>query len=254
MNKRKRFVLVSILLTLGLLATQLIPFDQRYAAIIIFFGISILLSGWALHSDLVGIQWFTVLILPSLYPLSVALFYFLLPQEPVSRYALLTLFGFGMYALLLTENIYSVAAARTIQLLRAAHAVGFLLTVITSIFLIGTIFGFKFSFLENGPLTAISLFPLFVGGLWSATLESHVKREVWIQSLVLSLIGGELAVVVSFLPMIPLVSAIVVSGYLYVILGLEQQEAQGRLFAKTIQEYVLVGFMVVIAALFVSYR
>lgn len=254
MNKRKRFVLVSILLTLGLLATQLISFDRRYAAIIFFFGISIFLSGWALYSDIVGIQWFTVLILPSLYPLSVALFYFLLPQEPLSRYALLTLFGFGMYALLLTENIYSVAAARTIQLLRAAHAVGFLLTVITSIFLVGTIFGFKFPFWVNGALTTMCLFPLFVGGLWSATLEPRITRGVWIQSLVLSLIGGEVAVIVSFLPMIPLVSAIVVSGYLYVILGLEQQEAQGRLFSKTIQEYVLVGLMVVIAAIFVTYR
>lgn len=254
MSKRKRFVLVSLFLTFGLWTTQLIPFDQRYEAIIFFFGLSILFSVWALASDLAGIRWLTILILPALYPLSVALFYFLLPQEPISQVVLLSLFGVGMYALLLTCNIYSVAASRTIQLLRAAHAVGFLLTIMTSIFLIGTIFGFRLPFWANGLLVALCLFPLFLSGIWSSTLEPRVARGVWQQSLIFACTGGEIAMAVSLLPMSPLVSSIVVSGYLYVILGLLQQRAQDRLFRRTIQEYVLIGIMVIFAALFVTYR
>lgn len=254
MTKRKKFVLVSFLLTFGLIGLQFISLDRRYEAIIFFSGISILLSAWSLHSDLNGISWLTSMILPALYPASVGLFYFLLPVNVFSRIVLLSLFGIGMYALLLTENIYAVAANRTIQLVRAAHAVGFLLTVITAIFLIGTVFGLKLSFLANGIAVAVILWPMFIKGLWSATIQKSISRTIWMYSVVLSLIGGEIAVFTAFLPMTPLVSAILVSGYLYVTLGLMQQHLQERLFSKTIQEYVWVGIIVFLAALLVTYR
>src|SRR3989338_4422536 len=167
MTKRKKFVLVSFLLTLGLIGLQFISLDRRYEAIIFFSGVSVLMSVWSLYSDLKGINWLTSMILPALYPASVGLFYFLLPVNIFSRSILLSLFGVGMYALLLTENIYAVAANRTIQLVRAAHAVGFLLTIITVVFLIGTVFGLRLSFWVNGIMVALILWPLFIKGLWS---------------------------------------------------------------------------------------
>lgn len=254
MTKRKKFVLVSSLLTLGLVGLQFIPLDRRYEAIIFFSGVSILLSVWSLYSDLKGISWLTSMILPALYPASVGLFYFLLPVNVFSRMVLLSLFGVGMYALLLTENIYAVAANRTIQLVRAAHAVGFLLTVITAIFLIGTVFGLRLPFLANGIMVAVILWPLFLKGLWSATFQKSIPPTILMYSTVLSLIGGEIAIFTGFLPMIPLVAAILVSGYLYVTLGLLQQHLQERLFTKTIQEYIWVGVIVFLAALLVTYR
>lgn len=254
MTKRKRFVLVSVLLTIGLLGTQLVGVERRYEAIIFFSGVSVLLSAWALLSDLKGVQWLTLLTLPALYPASVGVFYFFLPESLMSRIILLVLFGIGMYAVLLTDNIYAVASIRTIQLLRAAHAVGFLLTVATAIFLIGTLFGFKLPFWINGIVTSMVLFPLLVQGIWSSTLETSVRRQIWITSIVLAVIGGELAMAVSLIPMIPLVSAIVINGYLYVVLGIMQQELQERLFSRTVQEYLVVGIMVLLAAFYVTYR
>jgi hypothetical protein len=254
MNKRQRFILVSFLLTFGLLGTQLVGVDQRYEAIIFFSGLSVLFSAWALIADLKGIEWITTLILPALYPASVALFYFLLPENTLSRVAILLLFGVGMYALLLTENIYSVAAIRTIQLLRAAHAVGFLITIFSGIFLMGTLFSFKLPFWVNGLGTFLTLFPLLLQGCWAAILAPSIGKDIWRSATVLSWIGALLAMVVSFLPMIPLVSALLISGYLYVVLGLVQQELQGRLFVRAVQEYVTVGVMVVLAALYVTYR
>lgn len=254
MAKRKKFILVSVILTIGLLGIQLVGIEQRYEAIVFFSGVSVLLSAWALLSDLKGIQWLTLLTLPALYPASVSLFYFLLPASIISRVLLLGLFGVGMYALLLTDNIYAVAAIRTIQLLRAAHAVGFLISMATAIFLIGTLFSFKLPFWQNGALTAVVLFPLLVQGIWSATLQNGIRRQVWVASLVLGLSVGELAMAVSFIPMTPLVSAIVVSGYFYVVLGLMQQQLQERLFARTVQEYLIVGIMVLAAGLLVTFR
>ncbi len=254
MSKRKRFVLVASLLTLGLLGIQTVGIDRRYEAIIFFSGISIILSAWALLSDLKGIEWLTVLSLPALYPASVALFYFLLPESIISKIILLGLFGLGMYALLLTENIYSVAAIRTIQLLRAAHAVGFLITILTAIFLIGTLLSLRQDFWVNAGGVGLIVFILLIQGLWSAILSPRLPRSIITVSAALAAMAGILAAAAGFLPIIPLVSAFLVSGYLYVILGIMQHELQGRLFAKTVQEYLTVAAMVLAAAAYVTFR
>lgn len=253
MNKRKRFVLVSLLLALGLAGTQLVQVSQRYEAIAVLTLVAIALSVWALFSDLQAIGWLTVLTLPAMYPASVALFYFLLPANLVARGVLLVLFAFGMYALLLTENIYSVASIRTIQLVRAAHAVGFLLTILTSIFLTGTIYSLRLPFWVNGIGVVLILFPLLLQGCWSVILSAELNFPVIRRSLVLAIVGGGIAVVSSFLPMNPIVAALLVSGYLYVVLGLSQQEFQERLFKKTVQEYLAVGIIVLLAALAVTF-
>ena len=115
MSKRKRFILVSSLLTIGLFVLQYIPVERRYMAIGGFALLSLVLSGLVVLTDKKGYQWFTALCLPALYPTSVALFYFLLPEHLLVRFALLLVFGVGMYALLLTENIFAVASVRTIS-------------------------------------------------------------------------------------------------------------------------------------------
>ena len=254
MSKRKRFVIVSFLLTLGLLGIQVVGIDQRYEAIIFFSGVSIILSAWALLSDLKGIEWLTVLSLPAVYPASVALFYFLLPESIISKIILLGLFGFGMYALLLTENIYSVAAIRTIQLLRAAHAVGFLITILTAIFLTGTLLSLRQDFWINAIGVGLIIFILLVQGLWSATLSPRLPRSIIAVSAALSIMAGILTAAMGFLPITPLVSSFLISGYLYVVLGLMQHELQGRLFAKTVQEYLTVATMVLAAAAYVTFK
>ena len=254
MSKRKRFVIVSFLLTLGLLGIQVVGIDRRYEAIIFFSGVSIILSAWALLSDLKGIEWLTVLSLPAVYPASVALFYFLLPESIISKIILLGLFGFGMYALLLTENIYSVAAIRTIQLLRAAHAVGFLITILTAIFLTGTLLSLRQDFWINAIGVGLIIFILLVQGLWSATLSPRLPRSIIAVSAALSIMAGILTAAMGFLPITPLVSSFLISGYLYVVLGLMQHELQGRLFAKTVQEYLTVAAMVLAAAAYVTFK
>ena len=62
------------------------------------------------------------LTLPTLFTAAVGLFYFLLPVRWLTRLPVVILYSIGIYALLLTENIYNVAAERTIALFRAAHS------------------------------------------------------------------------------------------------------------------------------------
>src|SRR3989338_4392195 len=102
MTKRRKLGLVAILLTLGILGVQSVEIESRYQVIGLLAGAAYALSVWAMIEDLKGIEWLTVMILPVLYPVSVSLFYFLLPERWLSRLTIVSLFGLGMYALLLT--------------------------------------------------------------------------------------------------------------------------------------------------------
>ena len=142
-SKRQRFVWATLFLTFMLVLTQIVPSDYRYLCVVALSFCAFILSALTLHEDLKGIEWFTLLVLPTLYSAAVALFYFLLPVRWLTRIPIAALYAFGFYALLLTENIYNVAANRTIALLRAAHSVGFLMTFVTYFLLVQTVFAFR---------------------------------------------------------------------------------------------------------------
>lgn len=253
MSKRKRFVLVSLLLTLGLLGVQFVRVEHRYSAIILLSGLSYLFSAWALSEDLKGIEWLTVLTLPFLFPLSVGLFYFLLPGNLVARLLILAVFSVGIYALLLTANIFSVAAIRTIALLRAAHAVGFLLTLVTGFFLFDTIWSFRLPFSLNSALVFVSSFPLFLQSLWSHVLdERRVDRRTFLFSLGLAVGLAEIALALSFWPVTVPVASLFLVAMVYVGLGISQYHFSERLFRRTLYEYVGVGVIVLLTTFFVT--
>lgn len=244
MTKRQKFVLTSLLLSIGLLAIQIANVAWRYQAIGILIILAYLLSAWSLREGLSGIEWLTVLILPPLYTAGVGLFYFLLPARWLTRLPVAAAYGLGMYVLLLTENIFSVAAIRTIQLFRSAQAVGFLLTLVTAFFLYDTILSFRLSFWTNAMLVFGISFPLILQGLWSVKLEEQVSSKVWLFSFVLSLVLAEIACAISFWPVNVASGSLFLITMMYIVLGLSQQYFARRLFSRTIQEYLGVGIAV----------
>jgi hypothetical protein len=184
-----------------------------------------------------------------MYPVSVALFYFLLPQAAATRTIVVVLFAVSMYALLLTANIFAVASIRTIQLLRAARAVGFLLSILTSAFLFHVIFS-ESRASAGGDTGTPSLAADLVAGTWSYVVSNTIKREFY-YALVGSIVIAQLAVALSFwLISVPLASVVLAMG-MYVTLGLFQHDLEGRLFNRTVQEYLGfagIVFVVVVAA------
>lgn len=253
-TKRKKFLMVSILLSLGLLIVQRLPVESRYSAIGFFAIASYLLTAWSLLKDLRGVNWVVNLILPTFYPVSVALFYFLLPQAMVTRMVVVILFAISMYALLLTANIFAVATTRTIQLLRAARAVGFLLSILTSAFLFHVIFSLRVAGGLVGLLVFIVSLPLLWQGVWSYVASSTVKREFY-YALVGAVVISEMAIALSFwLIEVPLASVVLAMG-MYVVLGLFQHDTEGRLFSRTIQEYLgFAGIVFVVVTMAVVLR
>lgn len=254
MSKRRKFVIASFLLSLGLLSTQFVTFGliYRYIAIGALFFVSYLISAWALFEDLKGVEWLVVVPMPGLYAVSVALFYFLLPEALVSKIAVFVVFSLGAYASFLTGNIYSVAAIRTIQLLRAAHAVGFLLILTTSLLFYNTILSFRMPFFVNALLVFLVSFPLVLNGLWSITLELVLsKRLLWCSGVIAGVLA-EIMVVLSCLPVTVWIGSLVLVAGMYLLLGLMQHCLQERLFRKTVREYLMVGVFILVVMMMVT--
>lgn len=253
LSKRQKFILTAIVLAAGLLAIQVANLSWRYQAIGILAVLTYFLSAWSLIEGLSGIEWLTVLALPVLFTTGVGLFYFLLPARWLTRLPVAILYALGMYILLLTENIFSVAAIRTIQLLRSAHAVGFLLTLVTAFFLYDTILAFRLSPWLNFVLVAIVSLPLFLGGLWSVELEEKISRKIWLYSLSLSLILAQMALAFSFWPVTVATGSLFLITTVYIVLGLSQLEFSQKLFRRSVHEYLGVGIAVLLIMLLTTH-
>lgn len=149
-----------------------------------------------------------------------------------------------MYATYLTCNIFSVAAVRTIQLVRAAHAVGFLLSLVTLLLFYNTIFSLKLHFWWNGLMTGVVTFPLMLSALWSVKLDERIPKDMWMQAGLMAIGVLEVAIAISFLPLTVWVASIFLVTVVYVGLGLLQHEISERLFPQTMQEYLFVAVFV----------
>jgi len=239
-----------LILSAGLLLiANLVNLTSRYLAIGILEILALLLTFWSLKEGLEGIEWLTVPILPVFYTLGAALFYFLLPSGILSLLTVALGFAFGMYVLLLTENIFSVAAMRTIALFRAASSVAFLLTLITAFLLFDAIFSFRSSFWVNALFVFLVSWFLSLQGLWAVKLEKKLETQVLFYSFVLAFVLGQLAAIISFWPVGVSLVSLFLTTVDYVLLGLSQAKLADRFFRKTVREYLIVGVGVFITLL-----
>jgi hypothetical protein len=250
MRKREKFLISSFFLSFGLLGTQYVPLDYRLLASALLFFITYAVSCWALFEDLNGIEWLTIVPFPGLYAVSVSLFYFLLPENLLSKILVLALFGVGMYATYLTSNIYTVAKFRTIQLLRAAHAVGFLMTLFIMFFFANTVFSFHWPFWLTSIAIFLSSFPLAVHSLWSVELLPRLGKDLIYQGLMVSSLLALLSASIAFLPTTIWISSLYIVGSLYTGLGILVTKLNGRLFQNTVWEYMSVWLVITSAFFF----
>lgn len=243
MSKRQKFVLTSMVLASFLIVLQLLPLENRYPAIAVLAVLAYALSAWSLKEDLKGIEWLTVLLLPVLFTVSVGLFYFLIPGW-WSRGVIAAIYALGFYALLLSENIFNVAAIRTIQLLRAAQSVSFLLTLLTAFFLFDTIFSLRLVAIWNFVLILTACYPLSLQFLWVILLEPKIDKKIFLASGVFSLCIAQISVFLSFWPVTVTLGSLFTTTIFYTLLGLGQHWLQRRLFEKTVKEYLWVAILV----------
>lgn len=262
LTKRQKIILAAILTTVGLLSTQMVNFDLRFRFILGLSAFSLVLSSWALWDGFIEpvdssvgkgsrvnfIKAGVLMILPTLYTLAVASFYFLLPIRWLTRLPVALLFGLSFYLLLLSQNVFNVASIRTIPLYRAASTAAFLFTLIAAFFIYGVIFAFPLAFYLNGLLVAFISFWLILQLLWSIEMEEKLDGSILIQSGILSLILGELAAAFSFWPMVPMVWSLALASAMYVLAGLTTQRLRAKLPLKVLWEYLFIGIIILTAA------
>jgi hypothetical protein len=264
MSKRAGFVLVAVILALGMWLTQLLPLDMRLTVILVLTIVSYFLTVWVLFEDLKGVEWLMLTILPVLFTLSAGLFAYYLPSAVPSlfgfkfgigmsrflaslvSFVFFVLYGVGMYAILLTENIFSVASIRTIQLLRAARSVGFILSLVVGIFFFHTFLALRVPFFVVAGTVFMACFLLSLSALWSVELKMVGLNEVLVNSLVVAFIMSQMGMVMSFWPVQPLMGGLMLVACFYSLLGLFQQRMTNRVFFGGFVEYLV--FMVIVLA------
>lgn len=248
LSKRQKIIVVSVIVTFGLLSTQLVDFNLRFRFLL---GLSIMayfLSIWALWEGINKAKALVLMILPTLFTLAVASFYFLLPVRWLTRLPVALIFGLSFYSLLLSQNVFNVASIRTIPLYRAASTVAFLFTLITAFFIYNVIHAFNLLFLLNGGLVSLVSFPLILQILWTVEMEDKISLSSLIQSLILSLSLGELAIGFSFWPMASTMWSLSLASSMYVLLGLTTQYLRERLSRRVVFEYLVIGVAVFLLA------
>lgn len=251
-NKRQLFVLITVVLTLLLVGTQIFTGSLKVEVLLGLVFLTYGLCAYALRYDLAGWEYLTLLTLPTYYTVAVFLFYFLLPERWLTRLPIALLYATGMYAILLTENIYNVAAERTIQLLRAAQSVGFLVSLVTLFFLTNTLFSLHLPFYLNFGLALAIAWPLILQAIWSMELILPVERKIWNSSAAISLIIAETVAVISFWPIRSTIAALFITTVFYALAGMTQQQVLDRLFPKTVREYLSVLAVVLLIVLFIT--
>ena len=79
MSKRARFILVSSIITFLLWLTSLAQVDYRFGFVLAVSAASYILSVWVLFDDLKGVEWVTLIVLPTMFTLGSGLFSNFLP-------------------------------------------------------------------------------------------------------------------------------------------------------------------------------
>lgn len=251
-NKRHKIIITSALLTIGLLSTQLVDFNLRFRFLGGLAVLAYVLSLWSLWEGLNLTKAVVLLILPTLFTVAVASFYFLLPVRWLTRLPVALAFGLTFYLLLLAQNVFNVASLRTIPLYRAASTASFLFTLLSAFFIYHVIFAFNLLFLWNGLAVAAVSFLLILQVLWTIAMEDSVAVAIVVKSFILSLILGELALSFSFWPTPVTIWSLSLSSAMYVLLGLTMQELKGRMSRRVVWEYIGLGMTVLLISFFAT--
>jgi hypothetical protein len=253
MSKRRRFVVTSLLLCLGFVAVQFLNDQNRFWAIGVLGILTIVLFSWSLIESLGRNMTLLTLVLPTVFTMGVGVFWFLLPANIFARIPVVLFYGIGIYTLCLTANIYSVAAVRTIALLRAARGVGFVLSLVTSFLVFDAILSLKTELYVILPLIFVTSFLLYLQGFWTVLLEKEFSKSMFTLAIVTSILTAEIAAVLFFWPVTVVVGSLFLTVTYYMLLGLGQAKLDGRLFSSTVREHLLVGALVFIAMYFATH-
>lgn len=246
LTKRQKIVATSVILSVGfLLVTQNtnIIFRRHYLLFILSL-ISLILSFWSLREGLTRTKAIILLILPTMFTLAASSFYFTFREVRwLTRIPAAVTFGMLTYVILLAQNVFAIAAERTIPLYRAASTTSLVFTIFTALFSFSVISTLQLSFFWNFLAVFLVCLPLIIQYLWSIEMEG-IDRIIISYTFILSLITAEVALALSFWPLHPVIWSLLLFVTLYINLGVTTEYFRHKLSGRSVAEYGLVGFLV----------
>lgn len=245
-NKRQKFVLAVILLSGGVFISEYFT-DIKLLFVSLFLALATdFLLYFILRKDIKGTFFLPILVLPFFYTLAFPFFYTLVPTRLISRLVITILYSFGLYSLFLTQNIFAVSNIRTINLLRSARIVAFVVTLLVFYFLVNFIFSLRLPIL----LTPLFIFPvsffLNIQSLWTYSLDVAQLKSVALFSAFIAVCILQLSYVLIIWPVNASVYSLFLTGIFYTYSGLCHAWLDRRLFKGILWEYVWVGFISVL--------
>lgn len=253
-NKRQKFIAFVLVLSLVFFIAE---YFAGRSGIIIIVALAVLTDIFlfiSLREDLKDNFSPQVFILPFFYTLAVGLFYLLVPGRFLTRVAISSLYALGLYSLYLSENIFTVSAIRTIQLLSGARTVTITLTLLSYFFIADVIFSLHINVLLTLLLIFLFTLPTAIHTIWVYTLEKNPLSEIfWVLSLTVYLV--EVSLLLWFWPSSPTLIALFLTGIFYIAVGVTQAWFEKRLFRSVILEYFWVAFVIfIVLVLFTSWK
>ena len=252
MSKRLTFILTSLSLTISLALASVLSLKQQMLAIVILGTGAFAFSWFALRREFFGVEFLTVLALPTLFIVGMGLTQYFFPNlSPLFKFALWGVTFVGFYIILLGQNIFSVTVVKPVPLFRAARTVSFLSTLFVGLLLFTAIYKLELDIWSQILLVVILSSILGVQCLWTADLNGIFDRKTLASGLLLGLGVGEAALGLSFLPLKSFFRAIALTTVVYIGLGVGQQYLTHGLTKRTVFEYGITALIVglILAAL-----
>lgn len=251
LSKRQKFVISTIILSIGLFSSEYLfsGYGVLFAGILAVATDLLLII--SLGDDLTNNFSFQPLVLPFLWSISFGFFYFLAPARLLTRIILTTIYAVGLYSVFLSENIFVVASIRTIQLLSSARIVTFVISLVAYFFISNTIFSFRISVVPTLLLFAFFTFLFLFHAVWTYTLSKSIKED-FLWNSIITLCLTEVAGILWFWPTPTTVFAIFMTAIFYICTGLVHVWLDKRLFKGVLWEYVWVAVVAIFVLLWFS--
>ena len=246
LNKRQKFVITVLGLSVGVFLSEHFTGVKLLGASLFLAMTTVVLLILILRKDIKNTFFWPIIILPFFYTLAFPFFYALVPERLLSRLIIAIIYAFGLYSLFLTQNIFAVSGIRTINLLRSARIVAFVITLIVFYFLVNFIFSLRLPVLMTPLIILPFAFLMNIQSLWTYALDTSQIKTISIFSAVVSLCVLQLAYVLILWPVNASVYSLFLTGIFYTYSGLCHAWIERRLFKGILWEYVWVGFISVL--------
>lgn len=252
LSKRQAFVFSVLVLSIGLFVSEFFHGIPLIGFAIFLSLLTVILLYLSLKNDIKDTFHYPIFILPVLFTLSFVVFYPLVPARLLTRILTTVVYAFGLYSLFLTQNIFAVSQIRTINLMRSARIVSFVLTIVVLFFLTNVVFSLRIPLYFSPFLIFGLIFLLNFQSLWIYFLSKEAIRDSLFTSLLISVAITELSIVLNLWPVTAAIYSIFITGIFYAYSGLTHAWIEKRLFRNVLWEYVWVGFLAILILVFFS--